>query len=180
LRHPRLRHDRSDHTHRQANLPPCIVFDITDSTNPYAGPVEGTDGSFCGTLSRGRSAAGTVFRLSGGLRPFVRTLPTFGGVGASVKILGTDQTGATADAVKVVTPGAVLSTNAAFLVRSLKADRSYVSVFSGASGFPGFSVSSVSVPAFRTVTVPRSVTTWMAAPCPTVPFNDDERPSVSF
>src|SRR5580700_1513088 len=54
----------------------------------------------------------------------------------------------------------------------------YVSAFSGGSGFSGFSGFSVSsMPALRTVTVPRSVTTWMAAPCPTVPFNEDERPS---
>jgi hypothetical protein len=38
---------------------------------------------------------GTVFSLSVGLGPFVETLPTSGKVGAAVKILGTDLTGAT-------------------------------------------------------------------------------------
>ena len=38
---------------------------------------------------------GTVFSLSVGLGPFVETQPTSGKVGAAVKILGTDLTGAT-------------------------------------------------------------------------------------
>jgi uncharacterized protein (TIGR03437 family) len=37
---------------------------------------------------------GTVFSLSVGLGPFVETQPTSGKVGAAVKILGTDLTGA--------------------------------------------------------------------------------------
>ena len=38
---------------------------------------------------------GTVFSLSVGLGPFVETQPTSGEVGAAVKILGTNLTGAT-------------------------------------------------------------------------------------
>jgi len=38
---------------------------------------------------------GTVFSLSVGLGPFVKTLPTSGKVAAGVMILGTDLTGAT-------------------------------------------------------------------------------------
>ena len=40
-------------------------------------------------------ATGTVFSLSVGLGPFVETQPTSGKVGAAVKILGTNLTGAT-------------------------------------------------------------------------------------
>jgi hypothetical protein len=38
---------------------------------------------------------GTIFSLSLGLSPFVETGPSFGKVGAAVKILGNDLTGAT-------------------------------------------------------------------------------------
>ena len=44
---------------------------------------------------RGQAAMGTVFSLSVGLGPFVETQPTSGKVGAAVKILGTNLTGAT-------------------------------------------------------------------------------------
>lgn len=40
-------------------------------------------------------SCGTTFRLSLGLGPFVKTLPTAGKAGSVVKILGTDRTGAT-------------------------------------------------------------------------------------
>jgi hypothetical protein len=43
----------------------------------------------------GANNDGTVFSLSVGLGPFVETQPTSGKVGAAVKILGTDLTGAT-------------------------------------------------------------------------------------
>jgi uncharacterized repeat protein (TIGR03803 family) len=59
--------------------------------------VQGTDGSFYGTTSRGGNgfpADGTVFNLSVGLNPFIRTVPTTGKVGTPVTILGTDLTGA--------------------------------------------------------------------------------------
>jgi uncharacterized repeat protein (TIGR03803 family) len=58
--------------------------------------VQGTDGNFYGTSTTGGSnSGGTVFSLSVGLGPFVKTLPTSGKVGAAVKILGTNLTGAT-------------------------------------------------------------------------------------
>jgi hypothetical protein len=41
------------------------------------------------------SEFGTVFKLSVGLKPFVKTQPTSGKVGAEVKILGTKLTGTT-------------------------------------------------------------------------------------
>ena len=43
----------------------------------------------------GPNSYGTVFSLSVGLGPFVETQPTSGKVGAAVKILGTNLTGAT-------------------------------------------------------------------------------------
>src|ERR1017187_7232548 len=71
-------------------------FNGTDGGNPYAGLVQDTNGDFYGTTAYGGSNNdGTVFRLSVGLGPFVKPRPPFGKVGATVKILGTDLTGAT-------------------------------------------------------------------------------------
>ena len=75
-------------------------FDGTDGKFPYAGLVQDTNGKFYGTTQYGGTSSacggcGTVFSLSVGLAPFVETLPTSGKVGAAVKILGSDLTGAT-------------------------------------------------------------------------------------
>lgn len=43
----------------------------------------------------GENSGGTIFSLSTGLGPFVKTLPASGKVGATVKILGTNLTDAT-------------------------------------------------------------------------------------
>jgi hypothetical protein len=43
----------------------------------------------------GANGDGTIFKLSVGLGPFVKTLPTSGRAGAPIQILGTDLTGAT-------------------------------------------------------------------------------------
>lgn len=47
------------------------------------------------TSNGGTSFDGTVFSLSVGLKPFIRTVPTGAAVGASVEILGNGLTGAT-------------------------------------------------------------------------------------
>jgi uncharacterized repeat protein (TIGR03803 family) len=76
-------------------------FDSKDGSYLYAGLVQGTNGKFYGaTYAGGSSTAcpygcGTVFSLSVGLGPFVETQPNSGKVGAAVRILGTDLTGAT-------------------------------------------------------------------------------------
>jgi hypothetical protein len=60
--------------------------------------VQDTNGKLYGTTQAGETQAtldGTVFSLSLGLAPFVKTLPTVGPVGSAVKILGSDLTGAT-------------------------------------------------------------------------------------
>jgi uncharacterized repeat protein (TIGR03803 family) len=117
----------------------------TDGRHPYAGLVQDTNGDFYGTTHEGASNnGGTVFRLSVGLGPFVKPRPPFGKVGAAVKILGTDLTGATSVSfngtvavfevvssseitttvpagassgeVQVVTPSGTLSSNASFSV----------------------------------------------------------------
>src|ERR1700722_2112534 len=68
-----------------------------DGVYPYAGLVQATNGIFYGaTQSGGAEGFGTVFSLSVGLGPFVKTQPAFGQVGAAIKILGTDMTGVTA------------------------------------------------------------------------------------
>jgi len=108
--------------------------------------MQATNGDLYGTtFTGGASNNGTVFSLSLGLAPFVKTLPTAGAAGAAVQILGTDLTGATSvtfngtaaaftvvspslistrvpsgastGTVQVVTPGGTLSSNVSFLVR---------------------------------------------------------------
>jgi uncharacterized repeat protein (TIGR03803 family) len=68
-----------------------------DGEEPQGGLVQGTDGNFYGTTSSGggTNSYGTVFSLVTGLGPFVETLTTSGKVGAAVKILGNNLTGAT-------------------------------------------------------------------------------------
>jgi uncharacterized repeat protein (TIGR03803 family) len=120
-------------------------FDNTDGENPSGGLVQATNGTFYGTAFQGgANNAGTIFSLSLGLGPFVKTLPTSGKVGAAVMILGTNltgansvtfngtaakftvgssslitttvPTGATTGEVKVVTPSGTLSSNVSFRV----------------------------------------------------------------
>ncbi len=71
-------------------------FNVTNGQHPRAGLVQDTDGNFYGTTDLGgANSKGTVFSLSTGLGPFVETLPSYGTVGATVGILGTNLTGAT-------------------------------------------------------------------------------------
>jgi uncharacterized repeat protein (TIGR03803 family) len=123
----------------------CSQSDCTDGDLPYAGLVQDTNGKLYGTAFRGGIGDGTVFRLSVGLGPFVKTQTTSGKVGASVKILGTNLTGATSvtfngtaaaftvesptaikatvptgantGPVQVVTPSGTLTSNVPFQVR---------------------------------------------------------------
>ena len=69
-------------------------FDITDGANPFGTLLQATDGNLYGTTGSGSNTDGTIFRLSVGLGPFVALQTTSGPVGAAVKILGTDLTGA--------------------------------------------------------------------------------------
>ncbi len=77
------------------------AFVSTDGATPTGGLVQGTDGNFYGTTSKGgtstncQGGCGTVFKLGVGLPPFLETLPGFGVVGAPVTILGTNLTGTT-------------------------------------------------------------------------------------
>jgi uncharacterized repeat protein (TIGR03803 family) len=127
-------------------------FGGLDGSYPTAGLVQDTDGNFYGVTNAGAAqgrctdppGCGTVFGLSVGLAPFVETLPTSGKVGAHIKILGTNLTGATSvtfngiaatftvaskhgitttvpagattGTVQVVTPGGTLSSNVPFTV----------------------------------------------------------------
>jgi len=122
------------------------TFDKTDGLNPISGLVQGTDGNFYGTTNGfvGQHVYGTVFQLSMGLAPFVKTVPTAAYPGTNIFILGTNLTGATSvtfngtsavftvesareiiatvpngsttGTVQVVTPSGTLSSNASFKV----------------------------------------------------------------
>jgi uncharacterized repeat protein (TIGR03803 family) len=124
----------------------CSQSGCPDGQNSYAGLVQATNGDFYGTTVYGGTAGGygTIFRLSVGLRPFVETQTTAGQVGAAVKILGSNLTGATSVSfsdtaavftvvsrylitatvpagassgkVKVITPNGTLSSNEPFRV----------------------------------------------------------------
>jgi uncharacterized repeat protein (TIGR03803 family) len=124
----------------------CSQSGCTDGEYPGGPLVQHTNGNLYGTTDDGgANGYGTVFRLSAGLGPFVVTLPTSATVGAAVKILGTNLTGATrvrfngtaaaftvassseitttvpagatTGTVEVVTPSGTLSSNAPFRVR---------------------------------------------------------------
>jgi uncharacterized repeat protein (TIGR03803 family) len=72
-------------------------FAGSDGENPRSTLVQATNGIFYGTTFFGRASGdGSIFSLSTGLGPFVRTVPTMGAVGSTVMILGTDLTGASA------------------------------------------------------------------------------------
>jgi len=118
----------------------------TDGDHPATGLVQDTNGTFYGTATYGGGADGygTVFSLSVGLGPFVKTQPLGGNAGTAVRILGSNLTGATRvtfngiaaaftvvsrylitttvpagasnGKVEVVTPSRTLSSNLAFWV----------------------------------------------------------------
>jgi uncharacterized repeat protein (TIGR03803 family) len=123
----------------------CSQSGCTDGEYPAAGVVQDTNGNLYGTTADGGiNGDGTVFSLSVGLAPFVETQPSSGKAGASVKILGTNLTGATSvtfngtpatftvesgsfikatvpagattGTVQVATPSSTLSSNAPFRV----------------------------------------------------------------
>lgn len=126
------------------------AFAGPDGVNPEAALVEATNGIFYGTTYGSgandtcRDGCGTLFSVSVGLGPFVKTVPTSGNTGGAVRILGTNltgstgvtfngtaavftivspteiattvPTGATTGTVEVVTPSGTLTSNVPFRV----------------------------------------------------------------
>lgn len=67
----------------------CPLSGCTDGEQPEAALLQATNGTFYGvTAEGGASGDGTVFSLSLGLGPFLKTLPSSGKVGSRVTILG--------------------------------------------------------------------------------------------
>ena len=90
-------------------------FAETDGSEPQGGLMQATDGTLYGTTVSGGvnglpGGYGTVYRLSLGLRPFLKLLPTSGAAGSTVKILGTNLTSATGVAFNgVAAPFTIIS-----------------------------------------------------------------------
>ena len=120
-------------------------FGGKNGSDPRGTLVQATNGSFYGaTQAGGTNKDGTAFRISTGLRPFVKTVQAAGKAGDSIIILGnnltgttsvafngtasaftvvsdteitaTVPTGATTGRIQVVTPGGTLTSNVAFRV----------------------------------------------------------------
>jgi uncharacterized repeat protein (TIGR03803 family) len=78
----------------------CSQPNCTDGYHPEAPLIQDTDGMFYGTTQYGGAntscnsgmGCGTVFSISVGLGPFVKTQPTVGAVGTAVTILGNNFT----------------------------------------------------------------------------------------
>ena len=124
----------------------CSESKCTDGGSPPAGLVQDTNGVFYGTTADGGAYGyGTVYSLSVGLGPFVAPQTTYGKIGATVQILGTNLTGvssvtfngtaaeftvnetgsaiaatvpagASSGSVQVTTPGGTLSSNVPFRI----------------------------------------------------------------
>jgi len=113
-------------------------FTGADGSGPLADLIQATNGALYGTTQQGGThGLGTVFKLVVGLGWFVETLPTYGKVGATIRMLGTNLKGAT-----LVTFG---GTTAAFTVLSSTeiqatvptgATSGYVKVTLASSGIP--------------------------------------------
>lgn len=82
----------------------CSQANCPDGANPYAAPMQATDGNFYGVTFAGGNfsdwcatqGCGTVFGSSLGLGPFVEANPNFGRAGRTVNILGYKLSGTTA------------------------------------------------------------------------------------
>jgi len=83
------------------SLTPLYAFDPVDGTNPAAGLLQSTNGTFYGTTNSGGSSnncyegCGTVFSVSMNLGPFVAFVMRTAQVGRTVEILGQGFTDAT-------------------------------------------------------------------------------------
>ena len=78
----------------------CSQANCTDGAYPLTTLLQGTDGNFYGTTSTGGlggfpTGAGTIFRLSTGLAPFVKLVRNSGAVGQTGGIIGQGFTGTT-------------------------------------------------------------------------------------
>ena len=75
----------------------CSQANCADGSEPQGGLVQDTNGTFYGTTYSGGTGdgIGTIYSLSKGLAPFVKTTQTSAKVGTTIIIIGTNLTGAT-------------------------------------------------------------------------------------
>lgn len=75
----------------------CAQASCTDGSNTFAGLIQSTNGVFYGAAFYGglKNNSGTFFSLADSLAPFIATQTTGGPIGAVVRILGNNLTGAT-------------------------------------------------------------------------------------
>lgn len=63
-------------------------FSTSSGYVPFAGLLQATNGTFYGTTFNSTPGYGSIYSLSVGLGPFVKSVPTVGKTGTTVKILG--------------------------------------------------------------------------------------------
>ncbi len=71
------------------------LYSFSGNAAPVAGVCQGTDGSFYGTTSGGGVGSGFIYKISTGLGPFIRTIPTTAKTRTQVTILGNNLQGTT-------------------------------------------------------------------------------------
>lgn len=88
-------------TNSAGDITTLHAFSGTDGDAPMGGLVQGTDGNFYGTTTKGgtsnncQGGCGTVFKLSVGISAFVEAQPGSGNAGTHVTIRGSNLLGAT-------------------------------------------------------------------------------------
>ncbi|HEY6292565.1 MAG TPA: choice-of-anchor tandem repeat GloVer-containing protein [Terriglobia bacterium] len=77
-------------------LTPLHSFNISSGGYlPFSSPIQATNGTFYGTTFYSTPGIGSIYSVSVGLGPFIKSVPTAGKIGTTVKILGNNLDSAT-------------------------------------------------------------------------------------